>query len=241
MLHAERPRVRFVIRSLDFSIDLIFQLHYGPGVDPVFNRNEYQKSSWVVNGGRRIRLTTSPPSVSLLGVSTSHNSNGPPRPVTEIALHFLFTFKWEHRIPTYLWTSIQIVGRSRPYTSESWGKVKSLETACICARRKFNISSFRRYGLIHGIQSLTEKSRRGNDIRMILEWFSFPGKIKTFWSDFFTDFCRCVRFSVPELKLMTSRKYDNSRLLGTDRIQKFPHETTYYVTKKMEYCIIDSQ
>jgi hypothetical protein len=34
------------MRSLDFSIDIFFQLHYGLGVDSAFNRNEYQESSW---------------------------------------------------------------------------------------------------------------------------------------------------------------------------------------------------
>jgi hypothetical protein len=31
-----------------FSIDLILPAHYGPGVDSVSNRNEYQEYSWGV-------------------------------------------------------------------------------------------------------------------------------------------------------------------------------------------------
>jgi hypothetical protein len=31
------------MRSLDFSVDLIFQPHYGPGVDSASNRNENQE------------------------------------------------------------------------------------------------------------------------------------------------------------------------------------------------------
>jgi hypothetical protein len=46
MLQAGRSRVRFPMRSLDFSIDLILQAHYDPGVDSASNRNEYQESSW---------------------------------------------------------------------------------------------------------------------------------------------------------------------------------------------------
>jgi hypothetical protein len=38
MLQAERSRVRFPMRSLDFSIDLIL-----PRVDSASNRNEYQE------------------------------------------------------------------------------------------------------------------------------------------------------------------------------------------------------
>jgi hypothetical protein len=57
------------------------------GADSAFNRNEYQESSWGVNGGLRLRLTNSPPSVSRLSrqnveASTSHNP---------MVLHGLFT------------------------------------------------------------------------------------------------------------------------------------------------------
>jgi hypothetical protein len=57
MLQAGRSRVRFPVRSLNFSID-------GPWVDSASNRNEYQESSCGVMGA--VRLTTSPPSVSRL-------------------------------------------------------------------------------------------------------------------------------------------------------------------------------
>jgi hypothetical protein len=59
---------------------------------------------------------------------------------------------------------------------------------------------------------------------MILEWFSFPGKIATFWSGFSADFCRRAKFSVPELKLMTSRKYQNARLLALPESRNFDIE-----------------
>ena len=41
-LQTERSRLQFPIRSLGFSVDLIFRLYSGPEVDSASSRNEYQ-------------------------------------------------------------------------------------------------------------------------------------------------------------------------------------------------------
>jgi hypothetical protein len=57
-----------------FEVTNLFHPQYGPVVDSVSNRNEYQESFWGVEGARRVRLTNlTPICLENVRASTSHN------------------------------------------------------------------------------------------------------------------------------------------------------------------------
>ena len=81
-----------------FSIDIkSFRSHYGPGVDSISNRNEYQEYFLGGKGGRCGRLTTYHHPVPLscnLGTLTSWNPLGLSRPVMGLLYLFTDTAEW---------------------------------------------------------------------------------------------------------------------------------------------------
>jgi hypothetical protein len=77
-----------------FFVDInSFRSHYGPGVDPASNRNEYQEYFLGGKGGRYVMLITLPPSCTVVTKSGSHNFlelTGPVQACNGTALTFTF-------------------------------------------------------------------------------------------------------------------------------------------------------
>jgi hypothetical protein len=80
----------------NFSLTLSFRSHYGPGVDSVSNRNEYQEYFLERKGGRCVGLTTLSPSCA--DCIKIWEPQGLSRPV----MGLLFYFNYEHMRGTRL-------------------------------------------------------------------------------------------------------------------------------------------
>jgi predicted protein tyrosine phosphatase len=65
LILSDKSRVKLVMIYLSWhSWERLFNTWHGCKTNSASNRNEHQESSWFVKGGRRLRMTTLPPSVS---------------------------------------------------------------------------------------------------------------------------------------------------------------------------------
>ena len=77
--------------SLEFFIDIILWL-YGPGIDSVSNRNEYQDSFLGGKDGRCLRLTTFPPSCADFLEIWEPQPPGTPQGLSRPAMGLLYIY-----------------------------------------------------------------------------------------------------------------------------------------------------
>ena len=80
----------------NFSLTWSSWLHYGPGVNPAYNRNEYQGCFLGCKGGNCIWLATFPPSCAncpeILRALTAWSLKGLPRPIWELLYLYLYRY-----------------------------------------------------------------------------------------------------------------------------------------------------